>query len=286
VDQIDLTVSIVNWNTKEPLRACLVALLGQTGCRIEIIVADNASSDGSAEMVQSEFGDRVSLIVNSKNLGFGAAHNKAIEQARGRYILVLNPDSHALSEDLCCKIVGYMDEHPKIGALGPKIVNPDGSLQFSARRFPNPFAGIFRGTRLGRMFPNNRFVRAYLMTDFAHDQIAEVDWLSGAALVFRKETLDKVGLFDERFFMYCEDMDICKRIGDAGWKVVYYPLVAVSHTIGAASDLAKPQMIRQHHKSMLLYFIKHNSGKPTILLTPFVMAALSLRCRALLRTTH
>ena len=122
------------------------------------------------------------------------------------------------------------------------------------------------------------------MTDFAHDQVAQVDWLSGAALVLRKETLDKVGLFDERFFMYCEDMDLCKRIGEAGWKVVYYPLVSVSHAIGAASDQAKAKMIRQHHKSMLLYFIKYNSRKPTILLTPLVMLALWARSQALLRT--
>ena len=286
MDGIDLTVSIVNWNTKEPLRACVLALLRQTGCRMEIIVSDNASSDGSAEMVRGEFGEKVALIVNSENLGFGAAHNKAIKQAQGKYIFVLNPDSHPLSDDMCCGMAHYMDDHPEIGALGPKILNPDGSLQFSARRFPNPFAGIFRGTQLGKMFPNNRFVRSYLMTDFAHDQIAEVDWLSGAALVFRKQTLDRVGLFDERFYMYCEDMDICRRIGEAGWKVVYYPLVAVSHTIGAASDQAKPQMIREHHKSMLLYFLKYNSRRPTILLTPVVMAALWLRCRALLRTTR
>ncbi len=277
----DVTVSIVNWNTREELADCLKSIIEQReSVGLEVFVVDNASADGSAEMVASEFGDSVKLIVNSENRGFGAAHNQAIKQCSGRYVLVLNPDCRILQPDLLRKMVDYMDAHRDIGMMGPRIVNPDGSLQFSARRFPPMFAGLFRHTVLGKLFPNNRFVKRYLMTDVDHSQIMDVDWLSGSALMVRRETFDEIGLFDERFFMYCEDVDWCKRAKDAGWRVVYYPEVELSHRIGAASDKNPIAMIKQHHRSMLLYFIKHNAGSPKILLTPLVLIALWARTYA------
>jgi len=276
----EVTVSIVNWNTRDELRECLSSVLSQDGVVREIVVVDNASTDGSADMVCQEFGDKATLITNDTNRGFGAAHNQAIAASVGRYVLVLNPDSRLLQADVLAKMVGYMEANPDIGALGPKILNPDGTLQSSARRFPPMFAGIFRHTLLGRLFPKNRFVRGYLMTDNPHDRTMDVDWVSGSALMVRRAMIDKIGGFDERFFMYCEDVDLCKRAKDAGWRVVYYPEVEVSHRIGAASDKNPIAMIRQHHRSMLLYFIKHNSRSPRILLTPLVVIALWMRTRA------
>ncbi len=280
---VDVTVSIVNWNTRNELRDCLRSVLSQESVSTEVIVVDNASSDGSCGMVHAEFGDLVALISNSENVGFGAAHNQAIVESAGRYVLVLNPDSHIPRTDVLRGMVGYMDANPDVGILGPRILNPDGSLQFSARRFPPMFAGIFRHTVLGKLFPNNRFVRGYLMADTPHDRTMDVDWLSGSAMLIRQETLDQIGGFDKRFFMYCEDVDLCKRAHDGGWRVVYYPEVEVSHRIGAASDKNPVAMIKQHHRSMLLYFVKHNSGSLRILLAPMVFVALKLRERSVIR---
>ncbi|MCE5322895.1 glycosyltransferase family 2 protein [bacterium] len=283
---IDITVSIVNWNTKDELRECLNSVLSQDGSvTYEVIVADNASSDGSADMVRAEFDGRVTLIQNSTNLGFGAAHNLSIKQSQGRYVLLLNPDCRMLEPDLLAKIVGFMNDNPDIGILGTKVLNPDGSLQFSARHFPTMFAAIFRHTIFGKLSPKNRFVRNYLMIDFAHDQIADVDWLSGSALMARRETFEQIGLLDERFFMYLEDVDWCKRAHMANWRVVYYPMVSVSHRIGAASDQNPVPMIKQHHKSMLRYYLKYNSHSLKILLTPLAIIALWLRQRSLINRT-
>jgi GT2 family glycosyltransferase len=286
---IDVTISIVNWNTRDELRECLNSVLAcvEEGfeippqhTRYEIVVVDNASPDGSAGMVRAEFAGKVTLIANDANRGFGAAHNQAIASSTGRYVFFVNPDSRMLGPDLLRRMIDYMDANPGIGALGPRILNPDGTLQFSARRFPPMFAGIFRHTLLGRLFPRNRFVRGYLMTDNPHDSIMDVDWLSGSALMVRREMIDRIGAFDERFFMYCEDVDLAKRAHDAGWRVVYYPEVEVSHRIGAASDKNPIAMIRHHHRSMLLYFLKHNARSPRILLTPLVMIVLRIRTRA------
>ena len=180
-------------------------------------------------------------------------------------------------------MVGYMDSNPDVGMLGPRIVNPDGSLQFSARHFPTMFAAGFRHTLLGKLFPKNRYVREYLMTDWAHDRIADVDWLSGSALMARRSMIDQIGLLDERFFMYCEDVDWCKRAHLAGWRVVYLPTTTVSHRIGAASDRNAVEMIREHHRSMLRYFLKYNARGPRVLLTPLVLVALWIRARARIR---
>jgi hypothetical protein len=281
---IDVTISIVNWNTRNELRDCLNSVLSQDGsASFEIIVADNASSDGSADMIRSEFDGLVTLIQNSANLGFGAAHNLSIKRSQGRYVLLLNPDCRMLEPDVLAKMVGYMDDNPDIGMLGPKVLNPDGSLQFSARHFPTMFAAIFRHTIFGKLSPKNKFVRDYLMIDFAHDQIADVDWLSGSALMARRETFEQTGLLDERFFMYLEDVDWCKRAHMAGWRVIYYPMVSVSHRIGAASDQNPVPMIKQHHKSMLRYYLKYNSRSLKVLLTPLAIVALWLRQRSLIK---
>ncbi len=279
--QPDVTVSIVNWNTRDELRECLKSVLAQDGSvTFEVNVVDNASTDGSVEIVRSEFGDRVNLIENATNTGFAAAQNISLRQARGRYVFLTNPDCRLLTEDVLRRMVQFMDASPDIGMVGPRIVNPDGSLQYSARRFPTMLAAGFRHTLLGKLFPNNRFVRRYMMTDWAHDRVADVDWLSGSALMVRRATIDRIGMLDERFYMYVEDVDWCKRAHLAGWRVVYFPEVTVSHRIGAASDQKPIEMIKEHHRSMLRYFLKYNRRNPKILLTPLVLVALWIRTRA------
>ncbi|MCX8052919.1 MAG: glycosyltransferase family 2 protein [Armatimonadetes bacterium] len=281
---MDVTVSIVNWNTRDELRECLRTLLVQdSSITFEVNIVDNASTDGSVDMVRSEFADHVKLIQNPTNTGFAAAQNVSIRQARGRYIFLTNPDCRLLADDVLRKMVDFMDANPNVAMVGPRIVNPDGSLQYSARRFPTMLAAGFRHTLLGRLFPNNRYVRHYLMTDWAHDRIADVDWVSGSALMVRKTAIDQIGLLDERFYMYLEDVDWCKRAHLAGWRVVYFPEVTVSHRIGAASDLNAIAMIKEHHRSMFRYFLKYNSRSPKVLLTPLVLIALWIRTLARIR---
>jgi len=279
----DITVSIVNWNTAHELHECLDSIMAQQGIEIGITVVDNASSDDSVNMLTTTYLGKLTLIANSANIGFGKAHNQALRLSKSRYFMIINPDSKFTDPNTLSHIIEYMDTHAEIGMLGPKILNTDGSLQYSARRFPSMIAGMFRNTWLDKLFPSNKFVKSYLMSDWSHDEISNVDWLSGAALVVRKEMVDKIGMLDERFFMYCEDIDWCKRAHDAGWKVVYYPLVSVLHRIGAASDKDPYNAVQRHHKSMLQYFLKYNAKKPAVLLTPLVMLGLRLRAAATMR---
>jgi GT2 family glycosyltransferase len=238
------------------LAACLESVLTQQGVEHEVVVVDNGSADGSAEMIRAQF-PQVKLIANDDNRGFARAQNQALEASTGRYILMLNPDARIAEPDALSKLVAFGDAEPKIGIIGLRILNTDGSLQFSARRFPTLGAGLFRNTFLGRLFPKNKYVKDYLMTDWTHDEVRDIDWVSGAALTVRREAMDQIGLLDERFFMYCEDVDFCFRAHENNWRVCYFPGATVTHRIAASSDLAQVRMIYQFHRSMRLFFGKH-----------------------------
>ncbi len=273
---MEVTVVIVNWNTRDELAMCLDSLLAQQGVENEIIVVDNASCDGSVEMVQTNY-PSVKLIANKSNLGFGAAQNQGIEQSSGRYVFALNPDVVFPTTDILAKMVKFADEHPDYGLIGPRIENPDGTLHFSARRFPTLGTGVFRRTPIGRLFPNNRYVREYILSDWDHNEPREVDWLSGAALLVRRDMLDEIGLFDTRFYMYCEDVDLAYRAKQCGWKAVYYPAVTVIHRIGAASDKAPFRMIYHFHRSMFRFYLKHYARGAGWILLPVVAAGVCAR---------
>ncbi len=279
--QKTVTVSIVNWNTCDELRHCLESVFSQeVDGGFDVVVVDNGSRDGSLEMLSNEYRERLTLISNKKNVGFGAAHNQAMTYASGKYVLLLNPDCRLLGKDVLQKMSDFMASVSCVGVIGPQIRNPDGSLQYSTRKFPTLLAALFRHTPFGRLFPNNPFVRDYLMTDWSHDEPKSVDWVSGAAMMIKWDTIEEIGLLDTRFFMYCEDIDICKRAKDYGWKVMYFPEAMVSHRIGAASDRDPITAIRRHHRSMFKYYMKHNWKSPKILLTPLLVAALWLRMRS------
>lgn len=251
-----LSICIVNWNTREDLRRCLRSLdAGAGGLALELFVVDNASSDGSAEMVAKEF-PQIHLIRNAQNTGFAHANNQAIRESRGDYILLLNSDTVVHAGALAALVNG-MEADPTIGIGGAKLLNADGSLQYSCRRFPTFTAGLIRNTIFGQLFAHNRKVGDYLMTDYDHAHIAEVDWVSGAALCIRRTTLEETGPLDERYFMYFEDVDWCYTARLAGWKVVYFPDAVITHIIGRSSDLAVERMVRAHHHSMTLFYWKH-----------------------------
>ncbi len=247
---------MVNWNTRDDLQRALTSvLLATLGMSREVVVVDNASWDGSADMVAQRFPE-VHLVRSAVNLGFARGYNRAAAEATGRYLLLLNPDT--VTRDGAPKsLVQFLETHPQAGAVGPRLLNRDGSLQFSCRRFPRPVAALFRNTPLGKLFPRNRFAREYLMTDCDHTTESVVDWISGAAMCIRRETWEGVGGFDEGFFMYAEDMDWCWRAHRAGWDIYYVPHAEVMHCIGRSSDQVPLRMVLQFHRSMARFYRKH-----------------------------
>ncbi|HEY3415350.1 MAG TPA: glycosyltransferase family 2 protein [Armatimonadota bacterium] len=277
-----LSISIVNWNTRDDLRRCLASLPGGAPATpLEIIVVDNGSRDGTAEMVTAEF-PQVQVIRNTENVGFAHANNQAIRASQGDYVLLLNPDTvvHPAALD---QFVAAMEAHPRAGIGGAHLLNGDGSLQYSCRRFPSFTAGLFRNSFLGRLFPKNAMVRDYLMTDFDHASIREVDWVSGAALCIRRATLEQIGPLDETFFMYFEDVDWCYRAHQTGWEVRYFPEPRITHLIGKSSDQAIAAMVRAHHHSMLLFYRKHYNPHTPWLLRWLPPLGIFLRMQLVLR---
>ena len=250
---IDIAVIIVNWNAREDLRRCLESLYTEPKPQVayEVWVVDNASEDGSAGMVAAEF-PQVQLIVNTDNAGFSKANNQAIAQTGSRYVFLLNSDAF-IHPGALEQLVAYADAHPQAGIVGPKVLNVNGSVQFSCRRFPSLGAGFFRNTYLGRLFPHNKFARDYLMVSFDHAEDRAVDWVSGCAMLIRRDLLQKIGVLDERFYMYCEDVDLCQRAWEGGWEVIYAPQAVVTHAIGRSSDKNADQMIIEFHRSWYEY---------------------------------
>ena len=278
----DLSVVILNWNARDYLLESLRSIVSQTwSAAIEIIVVDNDSRlDNSVQAVREEF-PQVLVIANEANVGFSAGNNIGLERARGRHVLFLNPDTivHAGALDY---LIEWMDAHPRIGACGPKLLNEDGSLQPSCRAFPSIGAGFFRNTPLGRLWPGNPWTRAYLMQGFAHNREQAVDWLSGSALMMRRPAIDDLVrrdgfLWDAGFFMYCEDVDVCFRLKQAGWRRVYVPGATITHRIGGSSDWAQGASIRRFHASMLRFTLKHYARGPAIVLAPLAVAGIGAR---------
>ncbi|MCK4326613.1 glycosyltransferase family 2 protein [bacterium] len=254
---MDLSIVIVNYNSAVVLSPCLNSIYGrEANTDFEVFVVDNNSNDNSAELVEREF-PQVKIIKNKLNLGFSKGCNQGIQKSKGGYILLLNPDtiikSHALED-----MVGFMKREPDCGIVGPQIMDSDGTIQLSCRSFPSFRNALFnRYSLFTRLFPNNRFSRGYLLSDWDHNQIREVDWVSGACMMVRRQALDNIGLLDERFFMYCEDVDLCYRMKEQGWKVYYLPEVRITHCIGESSQSIGCRSIIEHHKSMFQFYKKH-----------------------------
>lgn len=286
----DLSVILLNWNTRDDLLRALASItraprpvaMGAGGAEpptVEILVVDNASTDGSAERVREAF-PSARLIVNPVNLGFSAGNNVGIQAAKGRYLFLLNPDT-VVHDNALETLVAFADGRPEAGIVGAKLLNGDGSLQASCRTFPTLVNGFFRDTPLGRLFPKNRFNRDYLMKDWDHNSPREVDWVSGAAMLLRRETLEEIGGLDESFFMYCEDVDVCYRAKHHGWKVLYCPDAVITHLIARASDQNVAAMLVERHRSMYRFFRKHYAATTNPFVWPLVVAGLVTRAGAL-----
>lgn len=264
---VDLGIVIVNWNTRDLLRRCLQTVFASQGIdRFQVVVVDNASTDGSAEMVCREF-PAARVIGSEINGGYSYANNLGLRalgyHAAGevdadapRYALLLNPDTE-VPPDALAKMVQFMDARPEIGAAGPKLVLEDGSLDLACRRsFPTPEVSFYRFSGLSKLFPHSPRFGRYNMTFVDPDQELEVDSVVGAYMQVRREAVQAVGLLDETFFMYGEDLDWAFRIKEAGWKVWYHPQVTVKHVKRAASRRS-PKAQFEFQRAMLIFYRKH-----------------------------
>ncbi len=265
---VDLSIIIVSWNVRDLLRQCLSSAFEARGPmaadippaasvepRTEVIVVDNASTDGSPDMVRAEF-PHVRLVANGENRGFTAANNQGLALSQGRMLLLLNPDTEVVGDALAT-MVRYMDAHPEVGALGPQLRYPDGSLQPSRRRFPTFATALVESTVIQEWWADNRILRRYYMADTPDDAIQPVDWLVGACLLVRRPVYEQVGGLDEGFFMYSEEMDWCRRFKAAGWQVVYLPTATIIHHEGRSSEQVIPARHIHFQTSKVRYFHKH-----------------------------
>ncbi|MGA3228260.1 MAG: glycosyltransferase family 2 protein, partial [Acidobacteriaceae bacterium] len=228
----------MSFNTKDILRECLESVERESeGLRIETLVVDNHSRDGSPEMVENEF-PRVRVLRSTVNLGFGAANNLAIQAAGGRYVILLNSDAFLCPGSLRLAL-NHMNLHPDVALAGARLVGRDFSWQPSARLFPNVFGELLVLTGLAARFPKSRFFGHFDRTWADHLEAAQVDWVPGAFSIVRAEVLQRVGLFDPRFFLYSEEVDLCRRIKRAGYEIWYWPDILVIHIGGESSRQVK-----------------------------------------------
>jgi len=254
--EVDLSIIIVNWNVKDLLRDCLASIQNnQENIELEVIVVDSASSDDSTEMVEKEF-PWARLIKSDQNLGYPRGNNVGILASCGRNILILNPDTVIL-DDALAVMSDYLDNHIDVGALGPQLLNADGSIQSSRRRFPSLMTGLLESTWLEDVAPQ-RIMRSYYAKDMPDDQENDVDWVTGACLMVPRRIIDQVGLFDEGYFMYSEELDWCRRISEAGWRIVYLPQAKIIHHVGKSSEQAVTTRHINFQQAKLRYFRKHH----------------------------
>jgi GT2 family glycosyltransferase len=255
---IAVSIVIVTYNSRSVVGRCLDSLREHTNH--EVIVVDNASTDGTADMIESDY-RWVRTIRRGTNGGLSAAINDGVASATGTYIMQLNPDVRVES-DVFTPLAQYLAEHADVGVVAPKVLNDDGSLQLSCRAFPGYSTALFnRYSALTKLLPGNRYSRDYLMADFDHASERDVDWVSGAALMFPRTIFDAIGGWDAGYFMFNEDVDFCRRVHDTGYRVVYDPAVAVYHSIGA-SQSTSTRLIIERHRSMWRYYRKHLRGNP------------------------
>lgn len=266
---MDLSVIIITYKERELLRKCLESVFAsKTDFKYEVIVTDSNSEDGSVEMVQKEF-PQAKVLDNRVNLGFSKGNNVAIKQAQGRLVLLLNADT-TIAPDALDLSIKYMDADPQVGAMGGKILLPNGELDKAARRkFPNPWNSFLR------LFGLRKFSDYNITSPI--DQEIEVDAIMGAYFLVRKPVIDQVGMLDEEFFMYGEDLDWCWRIKEAGHKIIYYPKVQITHYKYGASKSIPFRAIKWAHTAMKIFYRKHYAPAHNEIFNQLVYLGIDLR---------
>ena len=254
----NLSICIVSYQARDLLRDCLRSIYGTVvTSSFEIIVVDNHSADGAPEMLRNEFPD-VRLLVNDENTGFTRPYNQAMRLAQGRYVVILNPDTLVLPNAITDLAV-FLDSHPEVGIVGPKVLNRDGTLQKQCRRSEaRPWDAICYFSGLSRLFPHDKRFAGYLMTYLSEDLTHEAEAVSGSCMMIRREVIDQIGYLDENFFAYQEDTDYCRRTRLAGWKIFYNPSAQIIHFGGEGGSRVQPfRSIIEWHRSYYLYYRKH-----------------------------
>lgn len=258
-EPVDISAIIVSWNAKSYLKKCLDSLLKEAmTIRLEIVVVDNASTDGSAEMVEIEY-PQVIFIQNVQNLGFARANNIGIDHCQGRYICLINSDV-VVYKGCFLSMLAYMDSNTVVGVLGPKVLKDNGELQHSCFSYPSLFNVTCRALALDTIFPRSALFGKRLMRYWKHDEIRNVDALSGCFLLVRRKAMDQVGKLDELFFIYGEDIDWCKRFHTNKWKVTFFPNVQITHFGAASSANAPIRFYLEKQRANLRYWKKHHSS--------------------------
>lgn len=261
-----LSIIIVNYKMWQLTRALVESLLQDDLPKgTEIIIVDNNSGDDSVYLLRSDFPE-ITVIDNPANMGLASGVNTALAQAKGDYSLILNPDMIAIPGSVSA-LTSFMDKNPDVGVAGGKLISPNGKLQYSCYRFYTPLTIVYRRTFLGKTKTGKQAIANFLMKDFDHKSEKDVDWLMGACLMVRKEAYKEVGGMDERFFLYFEDVDWCRRFWEKGWRVSYVPKAVFSHyhqrssEKGALLGIFFNRTTREHIQSAFKYFIKF-FGKP------------------------
>ncbi len=273
---MDLSIVIVNWNVEKLLQATLTSVYKNPPRKhsFEVIVIDNASADNSVQMAEEEF-PQACLIKSTKNLGFGAGNNLGIKIAQGNIILCLNPDTEVPPGTLDF-IVEKFTEDKKLGALGVKLLNPDGTLQSSCKSFPDLDTILWNALALDTAFPKSRIFGKYNMSWFEHNTETEVDQPMGAALAVRRKTIDEIGMFDEQYFMYFEEVDWCYRIKQAGWKIKFFPQATITHHWAQSTKQALFKMNRSWYNSFYKY-LRKNKRYPGLVIIFFLSSMIWLK---------
>lgn len=263
----DVCVSLVNTNEREDIERCLASLYEDTkevSFSVQIVIVDNASTDNIAELLKEKF-PKVQLLRQEKNMGFGASHNRVLKEFDAKYFFILNPDTIFLSGGrILEKMYSWMEAHPAVGMMGPKVVYPDGSLQLSCYRFPTFLQPIYSRTKLGKSGRGKQIADHFVMKEFDHDSTRPVDWVMGSAMFVRSAALKKSGVFDERYWMYAEDSDLCRRLWEANWPIYYVHDIVIQHfhrrssakVPGIVNALLKNKFARVHLISWFKYFLK------------------------------
>lgn len=253
-----ISIIIVSWNAKALLLDCLRSIVAQRfNGSLEIIVVDNASSDGSPEAVADHF-PAVKVIRNNRNYGFAKANNIGIRQSTGDYLLLINSDV-VVGESCFSKMLEYMDAHQEIGVLGPRISGGNGRLQRSCMGYPSLWRAFSRALALDSLFPRSKLFGGQLLTFWAHDETRQVEVINGCFWMLRRSSVEQVGLLDERFLIYGEDIDWCRRFNDSGWKVVFFHEASAIHYGGGSSSNAPLKFYLEMQRANYQYWLKHHS---------------------------
>jgi GT2 family glycosyltransferase len=255
LDQISFAVVIVNYNSSQHLRGCLATVHEEVPN--EVVVVDNASTDGSAKMVRDCY-PATTLYCNANNVGYGTAVNQAMARCTSKYVLVLNSDT-LLQSGALEALADYLDSHPRAAIVGPRLLDNDGTLQPSCFPFPTPFSTLVGNTTLNDLFNNVPILRSHYLPAWPHNAERLVPWVKGAALAIRREAFESVGGFDESFFMYFEETDLCFRLRHAGWQVWFAPITSVIHAGGASTSQFRTDMAVQFFTSLRQFYQRHYS---------------------------